>query len=70
VTETRTLNLVKGTDRHVIRYAVGEEAAVLDSLIGMVNDPAVRFDWFDAAAMSHELGQHLAKELKTHLKQG
>ena len=22
------------------------------------------FDWFDAAVLSHQLGQHLAKELK------
>ena len=25
------------------------------------------FDWFDAAVLSHQLGQHLAKELKAFL---
>jgi hypothetical protein len=33
----------------------------------MVHRRELSFDWFDAAVLSHQLGQHLAKELKTLL---
>jgi hypothetical protein len=33
----------------------------------MVNRREDSFDWFDAAVLSHQLGQHLAKELKAYL---
>lgn len=63
----RTLNLVKGSERFCFRYEVGQEAAVLETLVDMVNRRDLSFDWFDAAILSHQLGQHLAKELKAHL---
>jgi len=40
---------------------------VLDALVEMVPRRELGFDWFDAAVLSHQLGQHLAKELKTYL---
>ena len=64
---TRTLSLVKGNQQFCFRYDVGEEAKVLESLIDMVNRRELSFDWFDAAVLSHQLGQHLAKELKAYL---
>ena len=67
VTETRTLSLVKGAEHFCFRYEAGEEARVLDALVDMVNRRELPFDWFDAAVMSHQLGQHLAKELKAYL---
>ena len=63
----KTLSLVKGQHRYCFRYETGEEATVLDALVEMVNRRDVAFDWFDAAVLSHQLGQHLAKELKTYL---
>ncbi len=60
----KTLSLVKGKDHFCFRYEVGQEAKVLDALIEMVNRRDMAFDWFDAAVLSHQLGQHLAKELK------
>jgi hypothetical protein len=54
---------VKGKDHFCFRYEVGQEAAVLESFIEMVNRRELAFDWFDAAVLSHQLGQHLAKEL-------
>jgi hypothetical protein len=63
----RTLNLVKGQHRFSFRYEVGEEPTVLDALVDMVNRREVPFDWFDAAVLSHQLGQHLAKELTSYL---
>ncbi len=65
--ETKTISLVKGKDQFCFKYEVGQESAVLDALIGMVNRRDVSFDWFDAAVLSHQLGQHLAKELKAFL---
>lgn len=63
----KTLSLVKGKDQFYFRYEEGEEAAVLHSLVEMVNRRDVAFDWFDAAVLSHQLGQHLSKELKGYL---
>ena len=63
----RTLSLVKGEQQFCFRYQVGEEGKVLESLIEMVNRRELPFDWFDAAVLSHQLGQHLAKELKAYL---
>lgn len=65
--EERTLSLVKGQQHFCFRYEVGDETRVLDALVEMVNKRETGFDWFDAAVMSHQLGQHLAKELKTFL---
>jgi hypothetical protein len=66
-TTMKTLSLVKGREHFCFRYEVGQEAKVLESLIEMVNARDLSFDWFDAAVLSHQLGQHLAKELKTYL---
>ena len=49
------------------RYETGQESKVLDALIELVNKRENSFDWFDAAVLSHQLGQHLAKELKAYL---
>jgi hypothetical protein len=62
-----TVELVKGKHRHVIRYAEGEEAGALNAMIDMVNRRDVDFSWFDAAVLSHQMGQELAKELRTYL---
>jgi hypothetical protein len=63
----KSLSLVKGKDHFCFRYEAGQEARVLDALVDMVNRADVSFDWFDAAVLSHQLGQHLAKELKPYL---
>jgi hypothetical protein len=66
-TGMKTLNLVKGKQQFCFRYEVGQESKVLESLIDMVKRRELTFDWFDAAVLSHQLGQHLAKELKGYL---
>ena len=65
--DVKTLSLVKGREHFCFRYEVGQEAKVLDALVDMVHRRELGFDWFDAAVLSHQLGQHLAKELKTYL---
>lgn len=64
---TKTLSLMKGEQHFCFRYEVGDEPKVLEALIDMVNRRELSFDWFDAAVLSHQLGQHLAKELKAYL---
>jgi hypothetical protein len=63
----KTLSLVKGRHHFCFRYEPGQEAVVLESLVEMVHRRDIPFDWFDAAILSHQLGQHLAKELKAYL---
>jgi hypothetical protein len=63
----KTLSLVKGRHHYCFRYEAGQEAKVLESLVEMVHRRELSFDWFDAAVLSHQLGQHLAKELKAFL---
>lgn len=65
--EIRMLSLVKGRHHFCFKYEVGDEPRVLESLVEMVNRRDLPFDWFDAAVLSHQLGQHLAKELKAYL---
>ena len=65
--EVRTLHLVKGQQRFCFRYELGDEPKVLDALVEMVGRRELSFDWFDAAVLSHQLGQHLAKEIKAYL---
>ena len=67
VAAMKTLSLVKGTQHFCFRYEVGQESKVLDAMVDLVNRRELSFDWFDAAVLSHQLGQHLAKELKTYL---
>ena len=67
VAATKTISLVKGSQHFCFRYEVGQEGKVLDALVDMVNRRELPFDWFDAAVLSHQLGQHLAKELKSFL---
>ena len=64
----KTLSLMKGQQHFCFRYEVGQESKVLDALVEMVNRRDLSFDWFDAAVLSHQLGEQLAKELKTFLK--
>lgn len=65
--DMRTLSLMKGEHYYCFRYEIGQETRVLDALIDMVHKSSNQFDWFDAAILSHQLGRHLAKELKAYL---
>ncbi len=58
------LVLVKKQHRWVFRYAPGEEAAVLRWLADTARDPGCDFDWFDAAVLSHQMGDKLHQQLK------
>jgi hypothetical protein len=64
---TRTLSLVKGKHTFCFKYEEGEEAELLKTLVEYVQRRDVSFDWFDAAIVSHQLGEQLADELKEYL---
>lgn len=59
----RQLSLVKGEERFVFRYQPGHEAMVIDAFAELAADGASRFDWFDAAVLSYQMGRRLETEL-------
>ena len=59
----RQLSLVKGTERFVFRYGTGDEARVIDAFAMLASDRGSRFDWFDAAVLSYQMGRRLEVEL-------
>lgn len=61
--DVRELCLVKGTERFVFRYQPGNEAEVIDAFATLAADAKSRFDWFDAAVLSYQMGRRLETEL-------
>lgn len=59
----RQLSLVKGDERFVFRYQAGQEASIVDAFASMAADERSRFDWFDAAVLSYQMGRRLETEL-------
>ncbi len=59
----RHLSLVKGPERFVFRYRVGDEARVIDAFATLASDRTTKFDWFDAAVLSYQMGRRLETEL-------
>lgn len=57
----RRLSIVKGAHRFVFSYVEGREAELLASLVALASDPHSEFDWFDAAVLSYQMGQHLRR---------
>lgn len=59
----RQLSLVKGDERFIFRYQNGHEAEVIDAFASLATDKESRFDWFDAAVLSYQMGRRLETEL-------
>ena len=59
----RLLSLVKGEERFVFRYRCGQEAQVVDAFAELAASRESRFDWFDAAVLSYQMGRRLETEL-------
>ena len=60
---SRCLSLVKGEHRWLFSYAEGCESELLGTFVALANDPDCEFDFFDAAVLSYQMGQQLAREL-------
>ena len=59
----RQLSLVKGEERFVFRYRAGHEPDVIDAFAALAANKESRFDWFDAAVLSYQMGRRLETEL-------
>ncbi len=59
----RQLSLVKGGERFVFRYQSGQEAEIIEAFAELAADEKSRFDWFDAAVLSYQMGRRLESEL-------
>lgn len=60
----KQLVLVKHGHRYVFRYERGEETKVLSGLVDLARDPQSELDWFDAAVLSHQLGERMSEQLE------
>lgn len=68
--DQRELVLVKNGQRYVFRCAPGDEPKLLNQLGDLVRDPRMDLDWFDAAVLSHQIGQRLGTQLQRMQKGG
>lgn len=64
------LLLLKHGQQWIFRYEMGAEALLLRALADLSRDPHCGFDWFDAAIISHQLGDELHQQLKKLMEGG
>lgn len=57
------LALTKNGKRFVFRCLPGEEADLLNRIAQMVSEPGCELTWFDAAVLSHQLGERMSKRI-------
>lgn len=57
------LALVKNGQRYVFSCAPGQEAQTLNQIAEMVTRNDSGLTWFDAAVLSHQLGERMSKRL-------
>lgn len=57
------LALVKNGKRYVFNCAPGHEAQTLNEIAEMVTRQSTDLTWFDAAVLSHQLGERMSKRL-------
>ena len=57
------LALVKNGKRYVFNCAPGQEAQTLNEIAEMVTREETDLTWFDAAVLSHQLGERMSKRL-------
>ena len=57
------LALVKNGKRYVFQCAPGQEAQTLNQIAEMVTREESDLTWFDAAVLSHQLGERMSKRL-------
>lgn len=60
----RQLALVKNGHRYVFHYSAGQESELLERLSNMARDPGCKLEMFDAAVLSHQVGQRLGQQIE------
>ena len=68
ISPERHLMFIKHGHRYVFRFSPGDESKVLDGLLDLARDPDCDLDWFDAAVLTHQMGQRLSEQLQQLLK--
>ena len=58
------LVLVKNGQRYVFKCQPGGEKQLLNQLAEMADDPSNDITWFDAAVLSHQMGQTLGQTIE------
>lgn len=59
----RQLVLNKKGHRYIFRYSVGQEATFLKGIQALAMSKDSDLNWFDAAVLSHQMGQRLGQDL-------
>lgn len=60
----RQLVLNKRGQRHVFRYDIGQEATFIRGIQALAAQPDSDITWFDAAVLSHQMGQWLGRDMR------
>ena len=60
----RQVVLNKQGTRYIFRYSVGQEASFLKGIETLANSSESNISWFDAAVLSHQMGQRLGQDLR------
>lgn len=66
----RQLILVKQRHRYIFRFSPGQESKVLEGLLEIARDPSNELDWFDAAVLTHQMGQDMSWQLERLCREG
>ena len=59
----RQLVLSKQGRRYIFRYTIGQEATFLKGIRALASSPTSDINWFDAAVLSHQMGQSMSQDL-------
>lgn len=59
----RQLVLNKKGHRYIFRYSLGQEATFLKGIQALAASKDSDLNWFDAAVLSHQMGQRLGHDL-------
>ena len=59
----RRLTLAKEEQHYIFTYEPGRELDVLAAIVALVQDSASGLDWYDAAVLSHQMGQQMTEQL-------
>ena len=59
------LVLEKHGQRYSFRCLPGDESQLLNQLAQLVDDPESGLDWFDAAVLSHHMGERLRQRISS-----
>lgn len=59
----RQLVLNKNGQRYIFRYNLGQEASFLKGIQALAASRDSDLNWFDAAVLSHQMGQRLSQDL-------